>query len=37
MWIKQITDSSEKQNVARLVLEALPEWFGIQILSFAWV
>ncbi len=29
MEIRQITDSSEKQNVTRLVLEALPDWFGI--------
>jgi len=29
MEIRQITDDSKKQNVTRLVLEALPEWFGI--------
>lgn len=29
MEIRQITDSSTKQSIARLVLEALPEWFGI--------
>lgn len=29
MEIKQLTDSSEKQNVTRLILEALPAWFGI--------
>jgi len=29
MEIRQITDSQEKQTVTRLVLEALPEWFGI--------
>lgn len=27
--IKQITDSEEKKRIARLVLEALPDWFGI--------
>lgn len=30
MTIRQITDRLEKQNVTRLVLEALPDWFGIQ-------
>lgn len=29
MRIMQLTDSKDKQDVARLVLEALPEWFGI--------
>lgn len=29
MEIKQLTDNLEKQSVARLILEALPEWFGI--------
>lgn len=29
MEIRQITDDVEKGRVARLVLEALPEWFGI--------
>jgi len=29
MEIKQLTDNSEKQNVTRLILEALPDWFGI--------
>jgi len=29
MEIRQITDSAIKQNVARLILEALPDWFGI--------
>lgn len=29
MEIKQLTDSLEKQNVTRLILEALPDWFGI--------
>ena len=29
MEIKQLTDHSEKQNVTRLILEALPDWFGI--------
>lgn len=29
MDIKQLTDDSEKQNVTRLILEALPDWFGI--------
>lgn len=27
--IRQIADSKEKQVIARTVLEALPEWFGI--------
>lgn len=29
MEIKQLTDSQEKQNVTRCILEALPDWFGI--------
>ena len=29
MEIRQITDSSEKQNITRHILEALPDWFGI--------
>lgn len=29
MEIRQITDDKEKQNIARLILEALPDWFGI--------
>ncbi len=29
MEIKQLTDSLEKQKVARCILEALPDWFGI--------
>lgn len=29
MKIKQLTDKAEKQKVTRLVLEALPDWFGI--------
>ncbi len=29
MEIRQITDSQKKQSVTRLVLEALPDWFGI--------
>ena len=28
--IMQITDSTEKTNIARRVLEALPDWFGIE-------
>ena len=27
--IKQITDATEKQNITRYILEALPDWFGI--------
>lgn len=27
--IRQITDNAKKQSIARLVLEALPDWFGI--------
>lgn len=30
MEIRQLTDGLEKQNVTRLILEALPDWFGIQ-------
>jgi len=29
MEIRQITDSLKKQDVTRIVLEALPDWFGI--------
>lgn len=29
MNIIEITDESVKQNIARAILEALPEWFGI--------
>lgn len=29
MEIKQLTDNLEKQKVVRLILEALPDWFGI--------
>ena len=29
MEIKQLTDNVKKQNVTRLILEALPDWFGI--------
>jgi GNAT superfamily N-acetyltransferase len=29
MIIKEISEVSEKQNVVRLILEALPDWFGI--------
>ena len=29
MEIKQIVDNAEKQKIARYVLEALPNWFGI--------
>ena len=29
MEVRQITDDLEKQNITRLILEALPEWFGI--------
>lgn len=29
MEIRQLTDSDEKQRTARLILEALPDWFGI--------
>jgi len=29
MEIRRITDNLKKQNVTRLVLEALPDWFGI--------
>ncbi len=29
MEIRQLTNTDEKQQVTRLILEALPEWFGI--------
>lgn len=29
MKIKQLTNNMERQNVTRLILEVLPEWFGI--------
>ena len=29
MEITQLTNAKEKQRVTKLVLEALPEWFGI--------
>lgn len=29
MEIRQLMDNAEKQTVARLILEALPDWFGI--------
>ncbi len=29
MEIRQITDKLTKQSIARLILEALPDWFGI--------
>lgn len=29
MTVKQIYDDSEKRQIARRVLEALTEWFGI--------
>lgn len=29
MEIRRLTDAAEKQAVTRLILEALPEWFGI--------
>lgn len=29
MEIRQITDDGEKQNITRLILESLPDWFGI--------
>lgn len=29
MEIRQILDGTEKRNTVRLILEALPEWFGI--------
>lgn len=29
MEIRQIADNLEKQSVTRLILEALPDWFGI--------
>lgn len=29
MNIQRITDTMEKQRITRLILEALPDWFGI--------
>ena len=30
MEIKEITDRQEKQDITRLILESLPDWFGIE-------
>ena len=30
MEIQAITDQQEKQHIVRSVLEALPEWFGVE-------
>ncbi|WP_240915095.1 hypothetical protein [Streptococcus ruminicola] len=30
MKLKEIIDYTEKQDITRLILEALPEWFGIS-------
>ena len=30
MMIREITEATEKQGIARLILEALPEWFEIS-------
>ena len=37
MEIRQLTDSTEKQAVTRLILEALPEWFGIPESTAAYI
>jgi len=29
MIVENISEANEKQRIARLILEALPEWFGI--------
>ena len=29
MTVKEVTDGNEKLRIARLILEALPDWFGI--------
>ncbi len=29
MDIRTVTDAAEKQRITRLILEALPDWFGI--------
>ena len=29
MTVKEVTDKNEKLRIARLILEALPDWFGI--------
>lgn len=30
MKLKEIIDDTEKQDITRFILEALPEWFGIS-------
>lgn len=30
MFIKQVESDAVKENIARIILEALPDWFGIQ-------
>ena len=37
MEIRQLTDAAEKQAVTRLILEALPEWFGIPESTAAYI
>ena len=34
MKIKLIEDYDDKQKIARLILEALPDWFGIDAVSY---
>ena len=29
MEVREITAAEEKQRIARLILESLPDWFGI--------
>lgn len=33
MEIIQVSDDLEKMNIARYILEALPDWFGIPEVS----
>lgn len=37
MEIRQISDNQKKQNVTRLILEALPDWFGIPAAREAYI
>ena len=30
MDIREVTDAGEKRHITRLILEALPDWFGME-------
>ena len=30
MDIREVTDAGEKRRITRLILEALPDWFGVE-------